>query len=319
MPHPSFSFDEEGSDRPLALVKGGSFDGDVLYLHMDAKKDKGKRPKPTFNRVKYNSLLPKMKPAEKTRTFVRFEEALADGKPPSFFDSEPELRKVYEQIVKDSMKTTEIELEDDGQFELIPNPDPDKREVLYITGQSGSGKSYIAKGFAAYYHKLFPSRGVYLISKLKKDETLDALKFIKRINIQSLVDDPPDISEFEDCLVIFDDYDALKGAEEKSVQTLIEDICVTGRHTKTTALLLSHHLSNYRKTRLILNEVSRIVVYPQSTAGKALKHLLENHAGVDPEDLKRHKKWGSRWLCYFKGFPGMVIGQQNAEILNIKE
>lgn len=321
MPHPSFSFDKDSDGRPLALVKGdGPFAGSVLYLHMDETGGKkGKRPKPTFNRMKYNDLLPKMKPVDKTRVFARIEEALADDKPATFFDSEPVIKEVYERILQDCSKTTSIELDGGDQFELIPDPDPKKREVIYITGQSGSGKSYIAKGYAAYYHKLFPDRGIYLISKLKEDETLDALKFIKRVNIQSLVDDPPDISEFNDCLVIFDDYDALKGDQEKAVQTLMEDICVTGRHTVTSALLLSHHLSNYRKTRLILNEVQRMVVYPQSTAAKALRHLLENHAGVDPDDLKRHKKWGSRWLCYFKGFPSMVIGSQNAEILNVKD
>jgi hypothetical protein len=163
---------------------------------------------------------------------------------------------------------------------------------------------------------LFPEREVYLISKLKEDATLDALKFLKRLNIQSFIDDYPDLDEFKDCMVIMDDYDTLTGDAEKVVLKLVDDIAIMGRHTNTSMLCLSHYLTNYKKTRLILTEATHIVVYPQSTSYHAMRYLLKNQVGLDEEDLKRYRKFGSRWICFVKGFPTMMISQKNAEILN---
>jgi hypothetical protein len=314
---PSLSFDNEGG-RPIARVKGGEYDNEVLYLHEDAPGGAGggKRPKASFNRQRYMKSLSGLKPTERTRTFAQMEEALAKDVAPEKFIGSGEAKDVYEKIVKESKSDKVIELDDGGMFELLPSPDPKKREVWYIAGQSGSGKSYIAKGLAHYYHKLHPERGVYLVSKLNEDSTLDTLKFLKRVNIQSFVDDYPDLEEFKDCMVIFDDYDTLTGDAEKVITKIVDDLAIMGRHTNTTMLCLSHYLTNYKKTRLLLNEATHIVVYPLSTSYHALRYLLKNYVGVDEEDLKRQRKLGSRWLAYAKGFPQFMISQKNAEILH---
>ena len=311
----SFAKDDDKA-RPIARVKGGNNDGDILYLNENGSKDARKQMKRTIDRSKYASMLKELKPAEKTKTFVRLEEALHRGTEPSSMDEKEPVKGVYERMWKDSHSDKTIELDDEGQFELLPNPDPKKREVWYIAGQSGSGKSYIAKSLASYYKKLFPEREVYLISKLKEDATLDALKFLKRLNIQSFIDDYPDLDEFKDCLCIFDDYDTLTGDAEKVVLKLVDDIAIMGRHTNTSMLCLSHYLTNYKKTRLILTEATHIVVYPQSTSYHAMRYLLKNQVGLDEDDLKRYRKFGSRWICFVKGFPTMMISQKNAEILN---
>jgi len=315
---PSLSFTADGG-RPIARVKGGEYDNEVLYLHEDAPgggAGGSKRPKATFNRQRYIKSLPGLKPSERTKVFAQMEEALAKDVSPDKFVGSGEAKEVYEKIIKDAKSDKTIELDDAGMFELLPSPDPTRREVWYIAGQSGSGKSYIAKGLAFYYHKLFPERGVYLVSKLNEDSTLDTLKFLKRINIQSFIDDYPDLDEFKDCMVIFDDYDTLTGEAEKVISKIVDDLAIMGRHTNTTMLCLSHYLTNYKKTRLLLNEATHIVVYPLSTSYHALRYLLKNYVGVDEEDLKRQRKLGSRWLAYAKGFPQFMISQKNAEILH---
>jgi hypothetical protein len=315
---PSLSFDNVKGARPIARVKGGEYDGEVLYLHEDAPGGGAgsKRPKASFNRQRYTKALAGLKPSERTKAFAQMEEALAKDVSPEHFVGSDEVKSVYERIVKESTSDKSIELDDGGMFEPLTSPDPKRREVWYIAGQSGSGKSYIAKGLAHFYHKLYPERGVYLVSKLNEDATLDTLKFLKRINIQSFVDDYPDLDEFKDCMVIFDDYDTLTGDAEKVISKIVDDLAIMGRHTNTTMLCLSHYLTNYKKTRLLLNEATNIVVYPLSTSYHALRYLLKNYVGVDEEDLKRQRKLGSRWLAYAKGFPQFMIAQKNAEILH---
>jgi hypothetical protein len=312
---PSLSFDKVKGAKPIAIVKGGADEGKVLYIHTDDHK--GSKPKLEINPQTYATELRDLKPAERVQLVNRLQEAHDKGLTSDQLVGETILGKgLYDRILHDAAKATSVDLPDESQFQLVPSPDPTKREVFYIAGASGSGKSYIAKGIAECYKKLFPDRECYLISKLAEDSTLDALKFLKRVNIQSFIDDYPELDEFKDCLVIFDDYDTLTGNAEKVVGKLIDDLATMGRHTNTTMLCLSHYLTNYKKTRLLLTEATHLVVYPQSTSFHALRYLLKNQIGIDEDDLKRYRKFGSRWLCFIKGFPTMMVSQKNAEILH---
>ena len=244
MPHLSFDKENDSKARAIARFKGGKHDNEILYLH-DSNGSATANPikKKTFQRSRYLKFLDDMKPNERTKTMIRLEEAYHNGKTLADLDERSNVKAVYEKMLKDAENNKMIELDDEAMFELLPSSNPNTREVWYICGQSGSGKSYIAKTLANYYHKLFPERGVYLVSKLNKDETLDALKFIKRVNIQSFVDDYPTLEEFQDCMLICDDYDTLTGEAEKVISKIIDDIAIQGRHTNTTMLCLSHYLS----------------------------------------------------------------------------
>ena len=310
---PSLSFDKVKNARPIAIVKGGQYNNKVLYIHEDDHK--GEKPKLEVNPNEYSNELRSMKPAERTQLLVRLQEAYSKGLASDQLIGETPIGKqLYDRIKSDNDKTTKIDLSDDGQFQLVPSPDPEKREVFYIAGASGSGKSYIAKGIAECYKKLFPDRECYLISKLGEDSTLDALSFLKRINIQTFIDDYPELEEFNKCLVIFDDYDTLTGDAEKVVGKLIDDLATMGRHTTTTMLCLSHYLTNYKKTRLLLNEATHIVVYPMATSFHALGYLLKNHIGMTKDDVRDLKKMG-RWVCVYKHYPQWLVSPTHARVL----
>lgn len=211
-------------------------------------------------------------------------------------------------------------LSQDERFEVIPNANPEHRQVWYAAGASGSGKSYFARGIAENYKKLFPNREVYLISKLQYDDTLDESKIAKpkRIDIQSLMDDYPSLEEFEDCLIIFDDYDTLEKKQYEVVQKLINDLAIQGRHTRTSMLVLSHYLSNYNKTRLILMEAHYLTLYPMATSGKALMNVCVNYAGLEPEHVKEMKRLG-RWVMISKNYPAYIISGRKAYMPYVTE
>jgi hypothetical protein len=312
---PSLSFEKSKGSRPIAIVKGGEQDGDVLYLTENDHKP-SRKVKKEIKISRYSTELRELKPMERVALIARLEEARDKGLEPDQLIGESSLaKKLYERILLDELNDKTIELAD-GQFQILPSPDPEKREVYYVAGASGSGKSYFAKGFAEMYKKLYPEREVYLISKLKEDETLDALRFIKRLDIQSFVDDYPDLEEFRETLTIWDDYDTITGDAGKTIQKLINDLAIMGRHTKSSMLCLTHYLSNYSKTRLLLNEATHLVFYPAATSYHALRYTLKNTVGLDDEELKDVKKWGSRWLMFSKVFPQFVVGQTRAKMLH---
>lgn len=311
---PFLSFDKTKSSKPIAVVRGGEYDGSVLYVNDDTNSNTGFHNPVSAN--DYRTELRGVKPQERVRLLARLEEARAKGLNPDQLVGESTIgRQLYERILTDEVKSKDVALTN-GSFELILPPDPKQRTVWYIAGASGSGKSYIAKGLGEMYQKLFPDRSVYLISKLTEDSgTLDKMKpAAKRINIQSIVEDYPSLEEFQNCMVIFDDYDTFTGKEEKVVQKLIDDLATMGRHTNTTMLCLSHYLTNYKKTRLLLNEATHLVVYPMATSAHALGYLLKTYVGMSKDDLHDIKKMG-RWVCIYKNFPQWLVAAQHARML----
>ena len=327
---PLLNFTKAKDAKPVAVVRGGDADGSVLYLHdgnkMPMTSEEGKRatPAPTLPTVRpeisFTKYAPMLSgtPREKTTTIARLNEAYARGIPANELVGESsEVKRMYESVLRDERDSKRIELPDDSTFQPIPDPDPKKRDIWYVAGISGSGKSYFARGICEAYKKLFPSREIYLISKLTEDETLDTMKIGKpaRIRLDSLVEDPPSLEEFKDCLVVFDDYDTLSPPYDKVVQKLIDDLAIMGRHTGTSMLVLSHYLTNYKKTRLILGEAHSIVLYPMATSFKAMAYVCEHHCGLTKEEVHGLKKLG-RWVMIHKTYPAYLISAHNAYVLH---
>ena len=214
-------------------------------------------------------------------------------------------------------RRTAFSLPKGSKFEVIPNTDEHKRDVYYIAGASGSGKSYFVKGLIEKYRKLYPAREVYLCSQLEEDETLDSMRpKIKRISPASFLESPPVLDEFKDCMMCFDDFDSLPKAELQAVWNCINLIAIQGRHTHTSLAVISHYLSNYKSTKLILNECTQLVVYPQATSNHELRYLLKKKMGLEEEEIRGLKKKGSRWICFSCMYPQYMITENQVEVLH---
>jgi len=314
---PSLSFDKGKDAKAVAVVRGGDYDGEILYLHTDDTSAKSAPPK-EVKAVRYMKDLTFVKPTERVKLMNQIAEGIAKGVDADALIGLPtQAKDIYKRIQKETGNDKSIELPTDSMFVPIPDPDPKKRQVWYVAGQSGSGKSYFARGIAEAYKKLYPDREIYLISKLQDDETLDKMKVgkPKRLSLQSLVDDPVELEEFKDCLVIFDDWDTLDKPFFPVVHKLIEDLCIMGRHTNTSMLILSHYLTNYSKTRLILGEAQYLTLYPLATSQKALGYVCSMYGGLDKEDIIGLKKRG-RWVMIHKNYPSYVISANEANLLH---
>ena len=69
----------------------------------------------------------------------------------------------------------ELKLEKDESFSPMPNTSKE-RDVLYIFGQSGSGKSFYVYLYAQNYKKIYPKNSIYVFSTLDSDkEGLDKM------------------------------------------------------------------------------------------------------------------------------------------------
>jgi hypothetical protein len=325
MPNVSLSFDKGGV--PIAKVSGGDYNGDILYLHQEGHHQKeGKGGKKGVQELELGKhRLGKLPARKQIEVMTVLQEAYARGIPPEHLSPElvriPGVMDAYLEMSGSAKKEeeTRVKLPMGSTFTLLPTKDPKKREVWYIAGASGSGKSYIARGLAEQYLKQFPDRDVYLISKLEEDDTLDNMKGRKCIRLKpaKLMENPlKDLEMLRDSMVIADDYDTFTGKELKAILQLIDDIAIMGRHTNTSLLCLTHYLTNYSKTRLLLTEATHFVLYPLSTGAHSLNYLLKTYLGMDKDEVAILKKGGSRWVSIYKNYPAFVVTENEAFLLS---
>jgi Cdc6-like AAA superfamily ATPase len=209
--------------------------------------------------------------------------------------------------------------ENDGQFQPIPNPETE-RQILYITGASGSGKSYYTKNYCMEYRRLFPKNPIYLFSSINEDSSIDEIKGLQRIKLTpELLDDEITSADFKDSLVIFDDTDCITDKKMKiKINGILNSILETGRHTNTYCIYTSHLPCAGNDTKRILNEAHTITFFPHSLGGRSLKYLLEGYLGLDKTQIKKIKGLKSRWVSVLKTYPQIVISEKEAYLVSIE-
>jgi len=215
----------------------------------------------------------------------------------------------------------EIILTDSKQrFQVVGDPKRE-RDIIYITGRSGSGKSYFIKDYVNNYYKVVnKKRPIYCFSALSEDKTIDQIKGLRRIKLDDefLNDDEITINDFAKSCVIFDDTDVIKSKPIlEKVNQLMNQMLETGRHHEITCLITKHTPTNGRDTKLILSEAHQFIIFPNGLGNKSLKYLLDNYLGLDRTQVKKIKKQKSRWVCINRAtFPLSVVSEKECFILS---
>jgi len=230
-------------------------------------------------------------------------------------------RKLYLDSNDDDIEDafTEIKLKNRKEF-IQPLPNKNKeREILYISGQSGSGKSYYSMLWANEYKKMYPKNKIYLISSLAEDAgSIDKIKDLKKIKLsEEFLSADLTTRDFKNSLVIFDDTDVIRNKKiREKVITILNMLLETGRHSKTSVILTYHLPTNGNETRRILNEAHALTIFPANMGGRATKYLLENYFGMDKETIKKIKKLPSRWVSIVKSYPNVILYEKGAFLVN---
>jgi len=199
----------------------------------------------------------------------------------------------------------------DQKLQQIPDKHTE-RQIMYITGASGSGKSTYISKYCKQYRKAFPDNEIYVFSALKEDESLDACS-PKRIVIDDrMISDPLSVDDFKDSMVIFDDVDVIGEKKHRdAVYQLLNALLETGRHTKSSVFISNHLPTAGKDTRRVLNEAHSVIWFPNSGSGVGMKRLLCDYLGLDKDINKKLRKMRTRWAVYFKNYPGVMMTERN--------
>ena len=101
-------------------------------------------------------------------------------------------------------KNPEIRAEDDFYFSALPRNPIERQFVTYCAGKKGCRKTTTMAKWM-YNYKQLTGNPVFLISSKESDETIDEHIGEKNINRIDIYETMPRLSDFENCLVCFDD------------------------------------------------------------------------------------------------------------------
>ena len=217
---------------------------------------------------------------------------------------------------------TEMDTTVDVPFRQAVDTDTE-RSVLYVTGPSGSGKSYYTRQYIEDYHKKFPKRNVYVFSSLSECATLDKLKYLKRIKVKEdkFLNSDLSAKDFAESLTVFDDCDVISNKiVKKKIFDVLNSILETGRHFKCSVVFTSHNANMGLDTKKILTESHSITIYPRNMGAKPLKYLLSEYLGFDRKEIGKLKKCSGRWVTICKTtYPMTFFDQQKVSVKQMSE
>ena len=222
---------------------------------------------------------------------------------------------------------------------MSPCPDPSmksrrQRDVIYISAPSGSGKSTWAGQYARAWQDEFKSGHaapkppasdgmdrVIIFSAVNEDPAFEGVN-LKRVLFAHLVDsfgEPNDcitIENLSDSLVIFDDIDVIANKKLRLwIQELRNRCLEIGRHHNISLICTTHQLMNYKETKILLMEATKVVFFPTSGAGAQIKRYLKAYADLSQQQIKHVFSLKSRWVMINKANPQYIMHANGAYLL----
>ena len=211
----------------------------------------------------------------------------------------------------------DIELNNEYHIQQILNKEREW-DVLYVAGQSGSGKSYYTLKYAEQYHCIFLKNDIYLFSTLSSDSTLDKANFIKKVQLNdNFISEDFSIEDFANSLLIFDDVDTIRDKKVKQkVYQILNMVLETGRHSKTSVVYTSHLACKGNESKTILNECHSITIFCKTMGSRSLKYLLDSYFGLGTDEVKKIKNIPSWWVTILQSYPTVILSDKSEYVLN---
>lgn len=197
---------------------------------------------------------------------------------------------------------------------FTPTVDPkDFRDIIYIYGSSGSGKSVMCRSYIEEYRKEFPSNDVYLFSLKPTDVSLEdkhPIRIPNRLDILAALD----VDTLKNSLVIFDDCDVVGplSAEMKEVYRIQENILTIARDRRISCIITTHLACKGERTKTILNETTKIIAFPGRAPYRTFSYLMDSYGNISPKMARKiwDMRYKTRWVCVDRTNPSYVIYEE---------
>lgn len=208
-----------------------------------------------------------------------------------------------------------IDIGMEHKFQLVP---PNDAFRLAIFAPSGAGKSTFCANLLREYKKKYKKNKIYMISPTQDDEAYsDLKKSIEYIKIdESLLTDPMDFTEFDNCIIVFDDSEVLTSKKEmnKAIELFRNQCLENGRKRKISAIIINHVAQNGAQTKKVLNECDLICLFPKSNFS-AVSKLCKTYYGFDKQTLEYCRDVPSRYIVVKRTYPQAILSEHAVKVL----
>jgi len=231
------------------------------------------------------------------------------------------IKQINDLLIKkeDNMTDREFKIYDEGTIQPLPRFK--KTERIYITGQTECGKSYFIKQFLKQYRKVYEDKEekpIFLFSDVDEDEEIDAIPGLTRFQLDEGLIETENINprNFQNSICVFDDIDSI---QNKKIYKLIcnfrDALLRRGRHENISVIITNHLSTDFRNTRIVLNECNSIVIFPHSGSTHGMKYLLQKYVGLDKKGIEKVLKLPSRWVLIHKNNPQYIMYEKGCYIV----
>ncbi|MBO7209398.1 MAG: AAA family ATPase [Methanobrevibacter sp.] len=188
-------------------------------------------------------------------------------------------------------------------FPLFPDILSNGRLTMFIAGNPGAGKSYLAKELIS---RLPEDLDVLLFTALEEnDGNFSDIKRLYKIKME-----PENLKNItlsairarsKHPLLLFDDVDKIRRKDvQKLVFAIMEDALANGRGHKhhdgegdVHVIITSHCLNDYVKTKYSLENSDYVALFPASTTYSQMKRMFDK-LGLSKEECEFIMKLGKR-------------------------
>jgi hypothetical protein len=203
---------------------------------------------------------------------------------------------------------------------LVPLPKKNFIERIYVTAPSNAGKSTFVGNYLSEYKKKHRDDDIFVFSAVDQDEPLDKHDPIRIPLDESILDEPLNINDFVNSLIVFDDTDVVQNKHIRNAVAGFRDFLLeNGRHANIRMLVTSHIMNNYRLTTRVLNESTAIVFFPRHASPHHIKKWLKERGGVNRKQIKEILNLPSRWVIFYKTYPKYVLYEKGAFMIDMDE
>lgn len=201
-------------------------------------------------------------------------------------------------------------------LQCIPYATSGQRVAVFVVGASGSGKStWISQAIKTMKHK-----DVILFTTAEDLDPAYGKRVIKidYMNDPSIIEDF-DITELEESICIFDDFDnSTNSAVNSAMGRIIKTVLENGRKLKVDVFVVSHNPRDYMRTRTLILQCQTYVLFPQTNRNASMKFLKE-YFDDDRDFLTNVKRLtdGGRftWVALHKNAPRYMLTERSAHLL----
>lgn len=275
---------------------------------------------------------------------------------PLAYDTRTQRVIYYKNAIQDEEEEEQIEEEGissptkyNGHLEIIPRSGlvkGNENDVIYITGGSGSGKSYVTRTYACNYHRMFPKNRIYYFTTSDESRLPDAEKVImgkmqdsniryhewlrlERFHVdEKLTKKKFDLErDFANSLVIFDDFLYFQSENKKQNEMIMEyivgmvkRIINLGRKIRVSCVITSHLVYEQKNPDLyknIFGETNKFIWCQRKVHKAQVNYALKTYFALENRGLRKAMKFdpNSHYIC-LSLYPKCLQSENRLEIVN---